>query len=225
MKKRILALLLLFLMMISFVIPLASKTIKKTNKNDDSEIQQKPDDVTICKNVTYTVMQQKAIQKDEVEIAIEEMAKEMEAIESITDNKEYFIAYQQIVEKYSEVIDPPETIYDYYTEDEIELICRVVETECYDADFDSKCNVASVVFNRFESEKFDGTFTQIITAKNQFAYGRRNISEDTMLAVMYVFEFGDTTNGALYFHSNPKTDKFNGSDYIFTDSVGHCFYK
>ena len=46
MKKRILALLLLFLMIISFVIPLASKT----NKNDDSEIQQKPDDVTICKN-------------------------------------------------------------------------------------------------------------------------------------------------------------------------------
>ena len=136
MKKRILALLLLFLMIISFVIPLASKTIKKTNKNDDSEIQQKPDDVTICKNVTYTVMQQKAIQKDEVEIAIEEMAKEMEAIESITDNKEYFIAYQQIVEKYSEVIDPPGTIYDYYTEDEIELICQVVETECYDADFD-----------------------------------------------------------------------------------------
>ena len=123
------------------------------------------------------------------------------------------------------MLDPPETIYDYFTEDEIRLICRVVETETYDQDFMSKVNVANVVLNRYYSDKFGETITEIVTSPYQFAYGRKNITEDTIWAVMYAFEIEDTTEGALFFHSNSKTNTFNGANYIFTDSCGHHFYK
>lgn len=161
------------------------------------------------------------------DVAYEKIQKEMAIIKSIEDKKEWFIAYKDIVHKYAKWFDPPETVFDIFSEEEVKLICRVVETECYDQDFDSKCNIASVVFNRLESGEFGTTITEIVTATNpkQFAYGREALTDDSILAVQYAFEIEDTTGGALYFHSNPKTDKFSGASYLFTDHAGHHFYK
>lgn len=164
---------------------------------------------------------------DPLEKAAQQMQQEMSDIEMIEDNKEWFLAYKDIVNRYSKWFDPPETVFDVFSEEEIRLICQVVETECYDQDFDSKCNVASIVFNRLESGEFGDTITEIVTATNpkQFAYGREKLTEDSILAVQYAFEIEDTTNGALYFHSNSKTDTFNRASYLFTDLAGHHFYK
>ena len=101
---------------------------------------------------------------------------------------------------------------------------RCIETETFEADFDSKVNVASVILNRIESDEFANEVSEIIV-KGQFAFGRENISENTVLALEYAFMIGDTTDGALYFHSNPKTETFNGAEFIFTDTAGHHFYK
>ena len=46
---------------------------------------------------------------------IEDMNKKMKAIDSIEDKKEWFTAYKNIIAEYSNIIDPPETIYDYFT--------------------------------------------------------------------------------------------------------------
>ena len=81
-----------------------------------------------------------------------------------------------------------------------------------------------MVLNRIESGEFGETVKEVITTESQFAYGREVITEDTILAVMYSFEIIDTTEGALYFHSNEKTDTFCGRDFIFQDSAGHNFY-
>ena len=89
----------------------------------------------------------------------------------------------------------------------------------------SKVNVANVIFNRVISEEFDDSITEVVTKPNQFAYGRNNISESTILAVEYAFLNEDTTDGALFFHSNSKTDTFNKAEYVFTDDCGHHFYK
>ena len=43
-------------------------------------------------------------------------------INSISDKKEWFIAYKVIVDKYSYILDRPETIYDYYTDEIYQLI-------------------------------------------------------------------------------------------------------
>ena len=157
-------------------------------------------------------------------IKSQEVLDKQEELSSIEDNEEWFIAYKDLIEEYSEWVDPPETIYDYYTEDEIYLMQRCIETETFEADFDSKVNVARVILNRIESDEFANEVSEIIV-KGQFAFGRENISEDTVLALEYAFMIGDTTDGALYFHSNPKTETFNGAEFIFTDTAGHHFYK
>lgn len=158
------------------------------------------------------------------ELAIKEMQGKMKGIESIKDKEEWFLAYKKIVYEYIELIDPPETIYDYYSEEEINLICRVVETETYQCDFESKVNVANVILNRIEDEKFGDTVKEVVTSPSQFAYGRKRISEDTILAVEYAFMMEDTTGGALYFHSNSTKENFCGRTFIFKDSAGHNFY-
>lgn len=157
-------------------------------------------------------------------IKSQEVLDKQEELSSIEDNEEWFVAYKDLIEEYSEWVDPPETIYDYYTEDEIYLMQRCIETETFEQDFDSKVNVASVILNRIESDEFANEVSEIIV-KGQFAFGRENISEDTVLALEYAFMIGDTTDGALYFHSNPKTETFNGAEFIFTDTAGHHFYK
>lgn len=76
------------------------------------------------------------------------MQQELAEIEAIEDREEWFLAYKDIIYKYYKWFGAPETVFDVYTEEELMLIFRTVETECFDADFISKCNVASVIFNR-----------------------------------------------------------------------------
>ena len=214
--KRFMALTILLFMVVSLVIPISN--INNQHKNDVSE-------PVLLSDITYEIVFEEVIEEpDPYEIAIQEMQEKMSEIESIEDNKEWFLAYKDIVFEYAEWIDPPETIFDYYTEDEVRLICRVVETETYQCDFDSKVNIANVVLNRIESGEFGETVEEVITTESQFAYGREVITEDTILAVMFAFEFEDTTNGALYFHSNKQTDTFCGKSYIFSDDAVHHFY-
>lgn len=214
--KRFISMLILLFMIVSLVIPISN--INNQHKNDVSE-------PVLLSDITYEIVFKEVIEEpDPYEIAIQEMQEKMSEIESIEDNKEWFLAYKDIVFEYAEWIDPPETIFDYYTEDEVRLICRVVETETYQCDFDSKVNIANVVLNRIESGEFGETVEEVITTESQFAYGREVITEDTILAVMFAFEFEDTTNGALYFHSNKQTDTFCGKSYIFSDDAVHHFY-
>lgn len=164
------------------------------------------------------------VSMNEYDLLALEMQQKLDEIEVISDKKEWFVTYKEIINEYSNIFDMPETIYDIFTPEEINLICRVVETETYQCNFESKVNVACVVFNRLEDGAFGETIKEIVTAKNQFAYGRKNITEDTIIAVEYAFEMEDTTDGALFFHSNKKTDTFCGNDFIFQDEAGHNFY-
>ena len=84
--------------------------------------------------------------------------------------------------------------------------------------------VSQQAINRIESGDCGETVEEVITTESQFAYGREVITEDTILAVMFAFEFEDTTNGATFFHSNKQTDTFCGKNYIFSDDAVHHFY-
>ena len=221
--KRILSLLVLVYMASLFVIiPVFVGKNSTDNIEDNAEkVDRIVDDYYIEETETENV----ETLPDKYEAAINEMQEKIKSIEEIQDKKEWFISYKKIINDYIDTIDPPETIYDYYSEEDIKLICQVVETETYQSDFDSKVNIACVVLNRIEDGSFGNTVKDVITSENQFAYGRKDISEDTILAVMFSFEITDTTNGALFFHSNEKSDTFNGANYIFTDGAGHHFYK
>lgn len=162
----------------------------------------------------------------EIDTAIEEMNQKMTEIESIEDKKEWFIAYKSIIEEYSYIIDPPEAIYDYFTEEELDLLFRVVQAEVGDEySFESKVNVANVIFNRFYHERFPDTLSDILVC-DQFSpisngrYKEVEVSEDTILACEYAFEIEDITDGCLFFDSN------NTLNYQFVfDDGAHNFYK
>lgn len=161
----------------------------------------------------------------EIDEAIEEMNQEMADIESIDDKREWFIAYKTIIDKYSYITDPPETIYEYFTEEELDLLFRVVQAEIGDSeDFIQKVNVASVIFNRLEHERFPDTLSEILVY-DQFSpisdgrYKKVEVSEDTILACEYGFAIEDTTDGCLFFDSN------NTLNYQFIMNDGeHNFY-
>lgn len=166
--------------------------------------------------------------KDIYETAIKNMQCEMEEINSIEDKQKWFICYKNIIEKYSETIDPPETIYDYYSEDELELLFRVVEAEATAGSFYEKANIASVIFNRINHEEFGDTLNDVLV-KKQFScisdgrYLKVEIMDDTILACEYAFMIEDTTNGALFFEKGTGVHAAY-ADYTFTDNIGHDFY-
>lgn len=155
----------------------------------------------------------------------ESLQKDLKFISQVTDLKEWFKSYKSIIQKYSNVFDPPETIYDVFSDEELLYLERMVETENYTAPFECKINVANVAFNRLESNLFPNNLKSVIKQKNQFSYSRKTISEDTILACEYAYSFKDTTDGSLYFHSKNESATFLGAKYVMSDDSGHHFYK
>ena len=152
------------------------------------------------------------------------MFEDFEALTQIEDKKDWYLAYKGFLEDYPE-FDRGSSLYDRYNDEEIYMMQRVIETEVYGCDFDAKTNVASVILNRIEGDNnFPDDAITVCTAPGQFVYTRKQISEDTKLALEYAAEIEDTTNGALYFNSMEPMDSWNGRTRIFTDHVGHSFY-
>lgn len=162
------------------------------------------------------------IKDNQIAVKLIELDAEMAALDSIEDREKWFLEYKDIIERYEEYVGAPITIYDVYTEDEIYLLERMVQTEIGSGSFEAKVHVADVVWNRLENEKWPDTITRIITSPNQFAYGASVISESTKLAVEYSFMFPDETGGALAFHSMGKSDTFG--NYVFVMEDGYHFF-
>ena len=122
------------------------------------------------------------------------------------DKKEWFLKYKKFMDN-AKFEDKPETIYDCFREQELNLLFKVVQAEIGDYSFNQKVNVANVIFNRITHERFGETLNEVLVP-SQFATisnGRINrvkVDEDTILACEYAFLFEDTTNGALFFDSD-----------------------
>ena len=154
--------------------------------------------------------------------------KEMQRISNllIVDPVQYMIEYNNIIDIYKKYLDNPITIYDLYSSVDIEYLEKCVETETLGGSFASKVNIANVIFNRAQDdERFPSTLKDVVTAPGQFAYSKNEISPLTIAACEYAAINSDTTYGALYFRSGAKKETFNGAEYLFTDDVGHHFYR
>jgi len=145
---------------------------------------------------------------------------------------QWYLEYKDMIEKYSDELDRPETIYDCFTEAELSVLFGVVEAEVGGlGGFRERCNVASVIFNRLYSDKFDCDSLSDVLTENQFStirngmYKRVDIIEETILACEFAFAIEDTANGALFFESGDNDIHSNYAEYIFTDHAGHKFYK
>ena len=122
------------------------------------------------------------------------------------------------------------TIYDVYTTNEVNALFGVVESETRGCPFEAKCNVVSVIFNRVDSPRFkQNTLMDVLMAPNQFsvvtsgAYKTVPVTQETINACVYVFENGDTANGALFFEGMKSNIHGSYATYIFNDGK-HKFY-
>ncbi len=222
MKKRITSILLLSFVMVYLAMFVDTSFEVKTESITMQEDLMEPQNTIAFE----TIQDESNKTKNNFDAATEEMNHEMAEIESIEDKEEWFIAYKNIIEKYSYVLDPPESIYDYYSDEELDLLFRVVQAEIGDGySFEQKCNVTSVIFNRIEDNRFPNSILEVLTP-DQFAtisngrYKKVEVSETTILACEYVFMIEDTTNGCLFFDSNNALRY----EFVFNDGA-HNFYK
>lgn len=126
------------------------------------------------------------------------------------------------------------------TEEEVEVLLRIVEAEAGCEDEDGRLLVANVVLNRVNSENFPETVTEVVFQKEngvtQFSpvangrYYSVEISETTVDAVERALNGEDISEGALYFAARKYADssKMKWFDdnltFLFTHG-GHEFFK
>lgn len=179
---------------------------------------------TANEELSYEIVE---MQNNEINSKCEDIVKFQNIIEplKLIDKKMWFTLYKLMQEEYSNYIDTSESVYDYFNDEQITMMQKCIETETFEASFDSKVNVACVILNRVEHEQFPTDPVEIITGKNQFVYGRNNITEDTILALEYAFMIEDTTNGCIAFRSDSSPETWNKWTKQFTDESGHTFYK
>lgn len=169
-----------------------------------------------------------AIDENKYKIAKDTYYELFNELENISNDKLYdwFLKYQRLANMYDKDRDTVEV---FFTEEEIQLIYQVIETETYQATFYQKVNVANVILNRFqvslETGKFGSNMKEIITSENQFSYYRTKISQSTKDALTFAFEVRDTTNGSIGFRSDKRVENFNGWKYSDLYDGGHWFYK
>lgn len=232
MKKRIFALVVLSFMTILSIMPFLGHTI--TSNEINTNTLETIANITIEKNTEIIVS--KPVEDDATKTTLEDlinqMDKEIQGIPydfyDMKQKQQWFIAYKEVISKYPKELHML-TIYDAYTEEELDLLFRIVQAEVGDEyDFDEKANVTSVIFNRLNSKNYH-SITDVLTAKNQFStywngrYRKVEIDEKTILACEYVFLFGDTTGGCYGFQMK-YVPGWNGWEYQFKDDC-HYFYK
>lgn len=224
MGKRILALVMLLLMILIYIMPFCVNNNTLLDKETDVVIEE--NSATIEKNIETIVSQPLPDDFENIIPTKEELEEQMNAeIRNIPNSskKEWFMNYKNIVSNYPKELHSS-TIYDSLTSEELDLLFRVVQAEIGNYSFEQKCNVVSVIFNRINHKRFPNTIFEVLIP-SQFCTIRNGnihevtVDETTILACEYVYMFGDTTNGALFFDSNGALNY----KFVFNDGA-HNFY-
>ena len=234
--------LLMIFAIIMFLIVIAITNSEETNSNNKNNVT-KYDEVFTVNTATPVSTSKPTPTKNPIKVAKKKVNKIGNKIEKILKNsaskktsdetsndkaskrlKKLFIRYKATLKKNNKLLDPPETIYDCFSKEDIEYISRTVETETYQQNIICKANVASTVLSRYEHGEYGDSIKEIVTSPNQFVCGRTTITKETKLAVELAFMFKTKYDGSLYFQSANYMKSFNGADYMGFDGC-HYFYK
>ncbi len=220
--KKILAILTLSFMIVSFVAPFLGGNEEKI-KTDVAAQEESTEQTDEEKEEIQEVTKE---EKSELEITQEEYDTKLANLNQTNlPKEEWFKQYKLLIEEHGDILGKPETIYDIFTQQELDLLFRVVQAEIgSEYSFEQKCNVVSVIYNRLADERFGNTINEILVG-HQFstissgAIYKVTVDEKTILACEYVYQFGDTTSGALFFDSNGRLNY----KFLFNDGA-HNFY-
>ena len=151
------------------------QTETKSFKTDEvfSALEVISNNTTISKNSTY-------------ESAVEDYIALLNEKVSM-DKKEWFLKYKDLCVKYEKNLDPPETLEDYYVNEEIELFYRLVKKTSPDSSFESYILTANMILDELEEGE---SFSSCVSDNSVFDNVDNNISEDIKLACAYAFEIG-----------------------------------
>ena len=127
--------------------------------------------------------------------------------------------------------ETPKYIIDF-TQEEIDLLAKVVYAEAGNQPFEGQVAVAATIINRVQSSRFPNTLKEVIYAKNQFSVVKNGVinkspNTTSYQAVIAAMQGQDPSNEALYFW-NPKIAKNNRyfNSLTKTAEIGnHAFAK
>lgn len=157
--------------------------------------------------------------------------------------EDHIFTTETVEEIVEEVIEEPSYTYIMdLNEKEREILERIVEAEVTGNEngfknvsrqevLESKIRVAQVVLERVQSNEFPSTVEKVVFQKTQFSpigdgrYWKVNICDLTKEAVELALR-SDTpkySKGALFFTRGKKCGA--RASYLFTDPVGHSFFK
>jgi spore germination cell wall hydrolase CwlJ-like protein len=110
---------------------------------------------------------------------------------------------------------------DGYTDEEVDMICAVVERETGGLSVQSKQIVTSVIINRINSSAFPNTVYDVLHQANQFNTiknyytNERPVQVSTRIAVTYVLKSGiDCADGAMYFYAPAVIDSVDKTNWF-----------
>lgn len=110
---------------------------------------------------------------------------------------------------------------DGYTEEEVDMICAVVEREVGGLSAQSKQIVTSVIINRVKSSAFPNTVYDVLHQPNQFNTiknyytNERPVQVSTRIAVTYALKSGiDCADGAMYFYAPAVIDSVDKTNWF-----------
>lgn len=144
-------------------------------------------------------------EKTQIESIPIEDEEEQEELCIYNSSSSSFYTYQNIIYIQEELEKTP-TLYDSLTQEEIELIELTVQHEVGNFSKDYKKLIAAIVRNRFESDIFPNTITEVILAKGQFSDGNYYgviVDEETKEAVQEIFSMEESPHAATYYY-NPE---------------------
>ncbi|MCD8083481.1 MAG: cell wall hydrolase, partial [Clostridiales bacterium] len=123
-----------------------------------------------------------------------------------------------------------------YSDQDYEVLTRIVQSEAGVCSMKGKILVANVVINRVRDEEFPDDITEVVYQRNQFspvgngAINRCSVSEETREAVDRALSGEDYSDGALYFMNRRASQSgnvrwFDGSLTYLFQYEGHEFFK
>ncbi|MBQ8262501.1 MAG: cell wall hydrolase [Lachnospiraceae bacterium] len=119
------------------------------------------------------------------------------------------------------------------TDEELDVLARIVEAEAGGEDLEGKILVANVVINRVLDDAFPDTVTEVVfqeeNGRYQFSpvgdgrYYNVRVSEDSYLAAYYALLGQDNSEGALYFvaRAHAQEDRLRWFDENLTPLFAH----
>lgn len=139
------------------------------------------------------------------------MSNEIEHIIA-TSTMDWFIQFKNIIAKYPDV-SPYVSIYEKYSDWEIDTMMRVVYCEIGSGSFEQMCNIAQVILNRVHNPYFPNTLGDVLLSPQQFTpvltgwYQTVTPSEAVKLACEYVAMFY-TVGDTVFFDTNGRGNEY-----------------